>query len=546
MSDLEAAQKSDAGRLFLGTFVFDNSTEGELRVVDGQQRLTTISLVLLACRTVAKKNKQYDLAQEIQKKLTFTDSATGKKVSERVSASSSIADIFQYICDNDWNGEFPTRVDINGSIKPIKRQTNKVKPVYDFIHDQIKDHKPEDLSNFLRALYGSYVIEITIADELEAFDIFERTNARGLDLNVADLLKNYLFAAISDVDIEEKWNEIVENSENTLQRMLKYFWVSGHGYVQKKNLYRNLKMYGNELGAEKMTDELYKFSRYYKAIRSLEIALLREWFAETDLLILKENESYQGQLNRNFEALKLFQVSQVYPLIYSIFIAYKKAGADARMTKILLNLLQVLEKYHFVNNVICERIGNEIEQLYAESATEFYDTDDFKTTSDRLIKELKKRKASIDEFVPRFADLAYHSDTIPLIHYVYDRINNFDHKDSQWVSLYNPDKNLLKKNFNIEHFLPRNPDQPHEEEEVNVLDNIGNLLVISRHSNSSFGNLPPAEKIKLLSEPKHSGKLSYLKDFVQKYDVGENWDEKTIIQRAKDVADHAYKEYWSF
>jgi len=547
MSDLESAQKNDLSRLFLGTFVFDNSTEGELRVVDGQQRLTTISLILLACRAVAKKNKQHDLAQEIQKKLTFTDSATGKKVSERVSASSSIADVFQYICDNDWDGEFPVKLSVNGSNKPVKRQSNKIKPVYDFIHDQIKDYKSEGLSNFLRALYKSYVIEITIADELEAFDIFERTNARGLDLNVADLLKNYLFATVSDASIEEKWNEIVENSENTLQRMLKYFWVSGHGYVQKKNLYRNLKMYGNELGAEKMTDELYRFSRYYKATRSLEITLLREWLTETDLALLKENEGYQGQLNRTFEALKLFQVSQAYPLIYSIFVAYKKAGADTRITKTLLNLLQVIEKYHFVNNVICERVGNEIEQLYAESAAEFYDTDDFKTTSDRLVKELKKRRASIEEFAPRFADMAYRSDTIPLIHYVFDRVNNSGHNDSQWVSLYNPDKSLLKKNFNIEHFLPRNPDEPHDEDEVSALDNIGNLLVISRHSNSSFGNLPPAEKMKLLSEPKHSGKLAYLKDFVAKYEkTVKNWNEKAITQRAKDLAEHAYKEVWSF
>src|SRR3989344_5724381 len=333
ITDLETTGKSDSSRLFLGSFVFDNSVEGELKVVDGQQRLTTIALVLLACRAVAKKNKQHDLSQEIQKKLTFTDSSTGKKVSERITVSPSIRDVFQYICDNSWNGEFPVKI----KNKPVKRQTNKIKPVYDYIFDEIRRYKSEELSNFLRVLYRAYVIEILITDPLEAFDIFERTNARGLDLNIADLLKNYLFASVTDPTIGEKWDEITENSENTLQRMLKYFWVSGHGYAQKKDLYRNLKIYGDETGAEVLTDELYKFSRFYRAVRSLDESRIKEWLLESGLNPLAENEGYINQIRRVFEALKLFHVTQAYPLTYSIFIAYKNSGTDLKLTKLFLS-----------------------------------------------------------------------------------------------------------------------------------------------------------------------------------------------------------------
>jgi uncharacterized protein with ParB-like and HNH nuclease domain len=543
MTDLEYAGTQDSNRLFLGTFVFDTSSEGELKVVDGQQRLTTISLVLLAARAVAKKNKQFDLAQEIQKKLTFTDSATGKKVSERVTPSPSISDVFKIICDNDWKGDFPAKI----GNKQVKLQTRKIKPVYDYIYEQLKDFDAIRLSAFLRTLYKAYVIEIVIGDELEAFDIFERTNARGLDLNIADLLKNYLFSSVEETDVEEKWSEIVSNSENTLQRMLKYFWVSSHGYVQKKDLYRSLKTYGREIGAENLTDELYRFSRFYKTVRSLDGAKLQDWLAESDFAVIVGNESYQGDLARVFEALKLFQIAQAYPVIYSVFTAYKKAGADTKSTKILLETLSSIEKYHFINNIICDRVGNEVEKVYAVSAKRFADTTDFKATSEEFVNELRTRRAQESEFVPRFEDTAYRSDMIPLIYYIFDRISNTSHKDSQWVALYNPDKSLLKKNFNIEHFLPQNPENGLTDDESSVVDNIGNLLVISRHSNSSFGNLPPAEKMKMLQEPKHSGKLAYLKEFIEEYKGSvKNWNEVLIKQRAHQLAKKSYGEVWHF
>jgi hypothetical protein len=399
----------------------------------------------------------------------------------------------------------------------------------------------------LRTLYRAYVIEIVIGNELEAFDIFERTNARGLDLNVADLLKNYLFASVDEVNVEEMWSEIVTNSENTLQRMLKYFWVSSHGYVQKKDLYRELKGYGREVGAEKLTAELYRFSRFFQTVRALDSVKLHDGLVENDFSLIAENEGYQGELSRVFEALKLFQVQQAYPVIYATFAAFKRAGGDLKALKVLLGVLGSIEKYHFINNAVCDRVGNEVEGLYADTAKAFAESENFKKTADQFIDELKKKRADSAEFSTRFSDISYRSDTIPLIHYIFDRINNLGHKDSQWVPLYNPDKSLLKKNFNIEHFLPQNPETELTDDDAASIDNIGNLLVISRHSNSSFGNLLPTEKIELLKEPKHSGKLGYLQDFVASYgNEAKRWSEKSIHNRAADLAKTAFSSVWNF
>ena len=101
MTDLKSSMSSGSA-LFLGTFVFYISNKSEYKIVDGQQRITSFTLLLIACRQRAKKLKFHSLAQEIQKKISFTDETTGEMVSERVLVSSSISDVFKFISDERW------------------------------------------------------------------------------------------------------------------------------------------------------------------------------------------------------------------------------------------------------------------------------------------------------------------------------------------------------------------------------------------------------------------------------------------------------------
>ena len=109
MTDLKTSMLSDK-QMFLGTFVFDISNKNDYKIVDGQQRITSFTLLLIACRQLAKKLKYHSLAQEIQKKISFTDETTGEMVSERILVSSSISDVFKAIADEAWNGEFPNKI----------------------------------------------------------------------------------------------------------------------------------------------------------------------------------------------------------------------------------------------------------------------------------------------------------------------------------------------------------------------------------------------------------------------------------------------------
>lgn len=539
VTDLKASMLSKKP-MFLGTFVFDISRGNDYKIVDGQQRITSFTLLLIACRELAKKLKYHSLAQEIQKKISFTDETTGEMVSERVLVSSGISDVFEYISNESWDGEFPTKI----GNKQVKRQSTKLKSLYGFMYEEIINFGKSDLTDFLRAVYSTYVIEIDIQDELEAFDIFERTNARGLSLNVADLLKNYLYAnAEEEAYVDEKWKDLTERAGNTLQRMLKYFWVSRHGYVSKADLYRKLKAYGNSEGAKNLTDGLRDFSLYYAAILSNDEKAIKEWLVNAECDPIFENRSYLDIFVSAVKGLNHFKITQHFPLIYSITSAYQKTQKNKEETRLYLDLIKDIEKYHFINNQICERVGNEIEKPYAEYSQIFFTTEDFVKTSRDFIKLLKDKLATEEEFTSRFTELDYREISVADSCYIFDRINNYGLKPTEWVSIYSPDKDVLQNNYNTEHFLSQNPSFEVSHEDMEAVDNIGNLFIISRHTNSSLKNVSPKDKIPLLKEK--GKKFRYVVDFIEEFEKGDMiWGRAKILKRANDLAKLSYNHVW--
>ena len=337
---------------------------------------------------------------------------------------------------------------------------------------------------------NTYVIVIEVEKDEDVFSIFERTNARGLDLNIGDLLKNYIFSKNLE-EAEEKWDTIINNSQNSLQRMLKYFWISRKGHILQSQLYRNLKSRAKEKGIEPFIEELYEFSKYYKTVTSLDQEEVRTWLEEENLMSISSNENYYQ---------RICNVFQVYPYIYSMFKFYKKS--KCKDTNILLEILEALEKYHFVNNVVSQRIGNEVEKFYAERAMEFFNysiKQNFKEKINTFKLDLKKKKSSKEEFESNFIEsISYNSKNIPLINYIFDRINNFGAKGGQRVKIYSPEKSFKLRNYNIEHILPQDRKGLSEKESSEIIDSIGNLLVIPRHSNSEFGNKTLIEKYNML------------------------------------------------
>jgi hypothetical protein len=248
---------------------------------------------------------------------------------------------------------------------------------------------------------------------------------------------------------------------------------------------------------------------------------------------------------------RLSKVSQTYPLINAAISSLVRTGGSSSRGagKVLIKLLDTLEKYHFINSAVCGRVGNEVEKLYANFCKKFCESKDFEKTTNDLILSLRGKLASEEEFTSRFCEISYDSDPIQVIAYIFDRFNNYNLAPGERVAIYDPQTGVKRKNHNVEHFLSQKPDKETTVDSATqeVLDNIGNLLVISFRANSSLGNLSPSKKIQKLKGDlsRKTQNLPYVKEFVEKYgEKAETWDEHAIEDRAHEMAKEAYSQVW--
>ncbi|NOS72892.1 MAG: DUF262 domain-containing protein [Verrucomicrobia bacterium] len=550
IEDLRNYDDSSKEGLFLGNIIIEKTKGQNTLIVDGQQRLTTILLLLVACRARAKALDLIPLATKIQDKITFTDSTTADSLGCRLIASDSIREVFDHISKDNWDGKFPLVIEKNGKKQQVKRQVNRLKPIYDYFLQVLGEFKQPELTKFLGAIYHAYVIRIEIENEEEALTLFERTNARGLDLEISDLLKNHLFSKRVK-GIEDSWKEVLSNSSNTILRMLKYFYVSNCGYVLKPQLYKKLKGYSAEIGAEDFTKELAVFSKFYRAAKSAEESLTIDYLTEAGLPELFQHEHRPQIINTCLQGLREFGVIQYCPVAFAAIGCLKcnngqDSGADA---KALIRLFEAFERYHFVNNAVCDRVGNEVERLYADYCQEFQESKDFRKTTQALINELKAKLASLEEFVAKFAEIKYEDGGNSLLFYIFDRLNNAGLDPEQGLRIYNPDPKLKRRNYTIEHFLPQKPEAELKvtAETKELVDSIGNLLAIYFRDNSKLGNISPAKKIERLNGDlsKHVENASYVKDFIAAYgDKASAWNKEQIQKRTEAMAKHAYQTVW--
>jgi len=542
--------RDDGGELFLGTIIFEDSKEKKdqpLFIVDGQQRITTLLLLLIACRMQAKTLGANEQSSAIQRKIGFIDDTTGKTNGSRLVASEAIRELFDHMANSEWDGAFPAKV--NGV--PVKRQVNRIEPIFKYFRAQVANFSSEQLGSFLMLIYSAYVFRIDIENDVQALGIFERTNARGIDLEVSDLLKNHLFAHPIEA-IEESWKQIADNSDGTLLRMLKYFYISKRGHVRKPDLYKKIKKYGDSVTPEKLTTQLLEFSKYYRLARFGDHNDVLNYFSGLGCDSIAQHERRYRAIHSSLQGLREFGVVQFIPLACAAIDSFvrldgQKSSANA---KALVRLFETLERFHFVNNAMGGRMGNEVEVLYAKGCENYVSSQDFVVTTEELIVELRKRRVSEAEFIARFSKLSYQEE-VPMIAYVFDRINNRGLDAGVGKEIYNPDPRVFRKNHNIEHFFSQASGKSlAKDDKINeCIDDIGNLLIIPSRTNSKLGSGTTAEKMRKLKGELWAdvSDLRHVKEFISEYGKeDEIWDSAKISERGAKLAKLAYNEVWKF
>src|SRR5260370_41068975 len=124
----------------------------------------------------------------------------------------------------------------------------------------------------------------------------------------------------------------------------------------KSQLCRKVKDYSKDVGgADRFVEELDQFARFYSVARKEQSdVLIKDYFESIEMSAISTDADKYQSVHLALQALRLFRVSQIYPLIFAAISAIKRTGGGSLKAnnKKLIPPLESLEKYHFVNNAV--------------------------------------------------------------------------------------------------------------------------------------------------------------------------------------------------
>ncbi|HQT83778.1 MULTISPECIES: DUF262 domain-containing protein [Acidiphilium] len=196
LNDINDAINGKEKEYFLGSIVVTGPIDRRYEVVDGQQRLTTVSLLISAIRDKFRDQRDVEAETSIRNDFLANVDRKTKEREPKLVLNEVDNEFYQEIIENKTNidvGRFQRQ-----SHKRLIEASNRIRKYIDDITAVASD-ADEKLHSWLDYLESNLkVILVTAPDASNAFVIFETLNDRGLELAISDLLKNYLFHKSGD------------------------------------------------------------------------------------------------------------------------------------------------------------------------------------------------------------------------------------------------------------------------------------------------------------------------------------------------------------
>lgn len=264
---------------FLGSIVTSYEDEDRPLVIDGQQRLTTLMLLLAVLRDECTARGLTKPAQQLDQRLTADNLEEGDAY-WKLRTGSANWHVFRDFVLRD--SQDPQRLHDPRSLPPEVRARNRalldnIERLRAHLRDQLGARTPEQVEAFLvtfgrNILKNVELVHIAVRDLADAFLLFETLNDRGLQLSAADLLKSHLLGEIArtrnEEDVDEaagQWDAMLDDLGTGVDvpRFLRHYLLGMFPRLKKDDVFGTFKDLVKQRGAVKVLADLRVAARHY-------------------------------------------------------------------------------------------------------------------------------------------------------------------------------------------------------------------------------------------------------------------------------------------
>ena len=479
-------------------------------IIDGQQRLTTILLLMAVIRDRAKEDGGESLVKQIDQHFLFNEDAIKNDDKPKLRLTRADRDAFEHIIGGDGSAS----------------NSSQVVPAFAYFADLLEKHKAKyDLSKLFDTIRQLKLVTMRLDEKDNPNRIFETLNYRGKELAQSDLVRNLFMMSIRDqARVEQVYKDIWfpmeqgfgnktrEQSDNLELFLRHYMTMVKRTTVKEESVYGEIREGIKSADEPQVLKELRAISRYAGFYQGL----------------LFPDRASVPELSEKMRRLNDFGISVHYPFVMKAYNAYESKTLSLEE---FITILDTIESY-VIRRYFQKRPTNALNKLFA-SLCSLPD----KSLADSLVKELKSKDSFTSQYWPVDEEFKDGFKTFPI------------YQDSAWRSSFilttieerfkHPEPIQLDR-LTVEHIMPETLTNKWKkylgsgwettfERRVHT---IGNLTLIAGKPNSSLQQ--DLFKIKKAKWYKKSN-VELTKELVRYSE----WKEKDMAKRAEDLANRA-------